>query len=177
MKSIILALSALCVAVFTGCKSFEGDPGRIAYLSGSAAGKAVCMASLKPVAHNRVIDAVKVIRDVVPGTNETFTAVWGKAAKVFSTDLVNSGKIDDSLVPVIVGGVETAGIAADYLFSKHPEWKNNTDTVKLVVDQFTDGFLTTCVPVDEVVGGVLKMPARTEYDKDTFEYLKSRGRF
>lgn len=177
MKKILLALSAACLTVFTGCKIFEGDPSQLAYLSGAAAGKAVCMASLKPAAHNRVIEVVQIVRDVVPGTNQTFAAVWGAAAKTYVNELADAGKVDKDLVPVIVGGVETAGIAIDYLFSKHPDWKANTETVEIVVDQFTIGFLTTCVPVDEKLGGAIKMPANTKIDQDTFNYLKACGRF
>lgn len=177
MKNILLALSAACITVLSGCKIFEGDPSQLAYLAGAAAGKAVNMVSMKPAAHNRVIEVVQVVRDVVPGTNETFAVVWGKAATTYVNELADAGKLDKDLVPVIVSSVETAGIAVDYLFSKHPEWKDDTATVEIVVDQFTTGFLTMCVPVDEKLGGALKMPADRSYDEDTFKYLKARGRF
>ena len=177
MKNVLFTVAAVCMTALVGCKIFQGDPSQLAYLSGAAAGKAVNMAAMKPVVHNRVIEVVQIVRDVIPGTNETFVAAWGNAATVYVNELASAGKLDKELVPMIVSGVQTAGLAVDYLFSKHPEWKNNTETVEVVVDQFTLGFLTMCVPVDETVGGVLKMPANKAYDEDTYKYLKACGRF
>lgn len=177
MNKLLIALALTCLTL-TGCKLFEGtDPSVLAQLAGAAAGKAVSMANIKPVAHNRIIDVVTVIQDVVPGTNETFAVAWREAATTYVNKLVDEGKIEKDYVAMIVSGVETAGIAIDYLFTKHPEWKENATLTKKVIAQFTAGFLSTCTPVDEKLGGTFKAPVGVDYDRDTYLYLQAIRRF
>lgn len=168
------------IAAVAGCTSFMiKDIDTLSRLAGAATGQALMMAKLEPKAHNTIIEVTQVVRNVTPGTNETFVAVWGKEAEIYVDQLIEKSKLDKDAKTLVMSGVNTLCLGIDYLFAKHPEWKEDTDKVKTGIQGFCDGMLAVMKPMNEDPNAVSAAPVTTdvELDGDTLMYLKSKGCF
>lgn len=143
---LAIAMAAMSIGVI-GCKTT--DPKDIYSLSfgvGVAAGTAMRMKGMDTNTVEIIITVAPELKKVVPSTNETWQVAWTQAGKDIAEELVKQGKIDEMAAKLVVSCSGTGGLAMDYLFSRHPEWKNSQECINAAVSGAVDGIVLSIKP-------------------------------
>lgn len=174
MKKILFLIAAAAIAAFSGCKKVPSVEtiGTLSKTIGYAAGMAADLGGVTPGCRKTMIEVLDIVGDVVPATNQTFTAAWTPVIKENVDKFVAAGKIkkEEGDIIVLAGGVVTSGL--DYMFEvRWPKAKEYKELVSAGTKGFIEGFkLVINSNVEGAKGGF-------NYDKDEYdkamEYFKA----
>ena len=143
MKKVLLIAMACAVAVFSGCKTLPEKEtiGQKAYTAGLAAGYAASLIpKISAQDKTNVVVIVTVAERFIPQDGQTITDAWTPVVADAIKTLQDQGKIDENQAVLIKMASDVAMRGVDYLFIKHPKWKEEQEVVNVVIHQACDGF-------------------------------------
>lgn len=173
MKTLIkhtLSILTLATAfIFAGCNETV-DPTKVKAIStgiGYASGLAFNLVDkTPPEVKEKVCDVLTIIgaSSIVVSSNETYQV---KLVEHLKTQ--DQYKDNEQLLVV----VSYVGTGFDYMFTKHPKWKEVSDVAVGAIKGFTEGFVAVYRPV--VPSTTVATPNYMELaDKEAFEEFKAR---
>lgn len=177
MKKILFLMLAAAATVFTGCKNLPSVEtiGTLSKTIGYAAGMTANLSGITPGCRKTMLEVLDIVGDVVPATNQTFTAAWTPVIEENVVKFVAEGKIkkEEGDIIILAGGVVTSGL--DYIFDvRWPKAKEYKELVSAGTKGFIEGFkLVINSSVEGKKGGFIY--DKGEYEK-AVEYFKSNGR-
>lgn len=146
MNKLMITCIAVVAALLSGCKTTP-TPEQVkttSTLIGVSAAAVANAVEIDNVARAEVVKIVTEVRDVVPGTNETFSSAWTPVAKTHVQKLVDAKKLDDTQASMVVLAFDVAMKGADYIFNvRYPEARQYANLVEAAAHGFCDGFLST----------------------------------
>ena len=143
MKKFLLIAMAACIACFTGCKTIpeKETVAQKAYTAGLAAGYAASLVpQISAQDKTNVVVIVTLVEKFTPQDGQTVTEAWTPVINDAITTLVAQGKLDEGQAALVRTAANLATSGIDYLFVKHPEWKEEKDIVAVVIHQACAGF-------------------------------------
>ena len=177
MKAFAAVLFTVAAFVFAGCDKLPSADKieNVSKTIGYAAGLTCDLAKMSDKARTVTLEVMDIVDDVVPLTNQTFTAAWTPVIEETVAKFVNEGKItsgEGAIVKTAMGAV-TQGL--DYVFEvRWPKAKDYKELVSAAVRGFTEGFKTVIKPVN------MKAAANFDYDEEEFkkaqEWFKANPR-
>ena len=175
MKKIAFSLLAAMAVTITGCKDLPSAD-TIATLSktiGYAAGITCNLGGITPGCRKTIIEVLDIAGEVVPATNETFTAAWGPVVKKTVEKFVAEGKIDASEGNLVISAMTVATSGLDYMFDvRWPKAKQYKELVSAGTKGFIEGFRSVVNSALSASKGTFKYD-KAEYDK-AIEYLNKK---
>ena len=143
MKKFLLVALAATIACFTGCKHIpeKETVGQKAYTAGLAAGYAAALIpKISAQDKTNIVVIVTVAEKFVPQDGQSIPEAWTPVVEEAVATLVKQGKVTEEQSVLILSGAKLAITGVDYLFKKHPEWKEETEVVTTVIHQACAGF-------------------------------------
>ena len=175
MKKLAFSILAIAATLITGCKELPSAE-TIATLSksiGYAAGITCNLGGISPGCRKTILEVLEIAGEVVPATNETFTAAWGPVVKKTVEKFVAEGKIDASEGNLIISAMTVATSGLDYMFDvRWPKAKQYKELVSAGTKGFIEGFKTVINNALSASKESFKYD-KAEYDK-AIEYLKKK---
>lgn len=172
MKKLFITCVAVLAVVITGCKTVP-TPEQVksaSTLVGVSAAAVANTVEIDNVARAEVVKIISEVKNVVPGTNETFSSAWTPVAKKHVQKLVDAKKIDDVQANMITLGFDVAMKGADYVLTvRYPQAKQYADLVEAAAYGFCDGFLST-FKTTNALAAPQTMP---EMDEAAYNWLMS----
>lgn len=175
MKKVLMMI-ALCLSlcVGTGCQTF--DPvaaSEIASLTGQAA--AITVLQVPAIATNMqvraaIAEVTKAVQEVVPATNQTFTAAAIPVVNDVVNKMVAQGKLKPEYSLLVKEGSIMVFSGIDLVMVKYPKAKETTTNVNIVVKAFLTSFNATFAP-----GGLSASRQSTEV-LDLVDELKAKNK-
>lgn len=178
MKKILIALVAIvgtAMTILTGCKSIPSamTVETTAYSLGIVGGYACELSKTKTEVREGILTVLDIASKVIPATNETFTVAWTPIIDSEVTKLVETKKIGETEATLIKKALSIATGSIDFMFTRHPVWKEYQDFVSAAVTGFVGGFETVVQPSNST----LAMPSESVREIDDIKayqtYLKS----
>ena len=176
MKKMIMGMAAL--VMMAGCTPTEEQINKTAMAIGYAAGIVANQTNIKDDARNAIVTVLNEVLTCIPLAGESFADAWKPVIKAKVAELVEAGKIDAATGEVVVSVSLMAAQAVDYLFDvRYPEAKKFTEFVAAGASGAIDGFLAVFKPVncngcDDCDDCTVRARAKTEYDKEAYEWFK-----
>lgn len=178
MKKIIvgiaMALMAVCAAV-TGCKTVPSTAtvSTTSYALGVVGGYACELSKTKTSVREGILTVLNVAVEVTPSTNETFVAAWTPVIDKEVAKLVEAGKISETEGVLVKNALTIASSSIDFMFTRHPTWKEYQELVSAAVTGFVAGFESVVKPTDSVPTAAIKDAVETDDIKAYQLYLKT----
>ena len=172
----------LALAVLVGCKSIPSanTVKTVSTAIGYAAGYACELSKMDDVAKKTIISVVEKVETIVPTEGQTLEAAWTPIAITEVGKLVVEGKLTDTQATFVRLSFGTVISGIDYMFEKHPKWKEHQELVSAGLDGFCTGFKavlkSSCIDCNDCSDcTVLKanMKYANEMDEDAYKFLKS----
>lgn len=163
-KLLMIGIAAL--AALTGCDKLPSveKMETISTTVGYAAGLTCDLAKMSDKARAVTLEVMDIVDDVVPQTNETFTAAWTPIIKETIDKFIAQGKITSSEGMIIETAMGAVTQGLDYLFEvRWPKAKTYKDLVSAAIRGFTAGFKIVIHPVNALAA------AKFDYDEEEFK--------
>lgn len=146
MNKLMITCIAAVAALFSGCKTTPTSEqvNMTSTMIGISAAAVANTVDIDDVARAEVAKIVTEAKNVVPGTNDTFSSAWTPIAKEHVQKLVDAKKLDDTQASMVVLAFDVAMKGADYIFDvRYPEARQYANLVEAAAHGFCDGFLST----------------------------------
>jgi len=145
MKKMFIAALACALAVFTGCKSIpeKETVGQKAYAAGLAAGYASALIP-KITAQDKTnaVVIVTIAERFIPQDGQTFEQAWTPVIQEAITKLIAQGKVTEEQAVLVKMAADLGVKGIDYLFIKHPKWRQEQDVFAVAIHEACNGFRT-----------------------------------
>ena len=170
MKKILIGTICAALLAVVGCKTLPSADvvNKTAYSIGMVSGYACQLAGVDDNVKITIVNVLDTVVKVVPAPEQTFTEAWTSMITDEIAKLVEAGKLKADGAELVKSALSVACNGIDFLFTRHPKWKEYSDIVDAVVTGYTAGFETVVVPVDVVraaVDGNDDVRAYVEYIK------------
>lgn len=154
MKKIILTVAVAfitAITTLTGCKSIPSATTveTTAYAIGVVGGYACELSKTKTSVREGIVTVLDIAAKVTPATNETFVAAWTPIIDEEVGKLVTAGKISEMEGTLIKNALNIAASSIDFMFTRHPTWKEYQELVSAAVDGFVSGFESVVKSTDD----------------------------
>ena len=172
-KLIMTAIAAIALVGCSGCKTkwTVEQVDTMSFAVGAAAAKVANIYDdkIQVESRNATIEVMNKLQYCIPDTNETFQAKWTDIASEHLDTLVANNKITEVQKDKIMITVNMATSAIDRFCDKHDGVKQSKEYTSAIVHGFCTGFLNNFKPANMFGAGI-----KTEYDKDTYEFLMQK---
>ena len=154
-KTLIGAICAALLAV-VGCKTLPPADvvNKTAYSLGMVSGYACQLAGVDDHVKITIVNVLDTAVKVVPAPGQTFTEAWTPVIADEVAKLVEAGKLKADEAELVKSALGVACNGIDFLFTRHPKWKEYSDIVDAAVTGYAAGFKTIIVPADVVRAAV-----------------------
>ena len=177
IKAFAVACLAAVAFVFAGCDKLPSAEKieNVSKTIGYAAGLTCDLTKMSDKAKTVTLEVMDIVDDVVPLTNQTFTAAWTPVIDETVAKFVADGKITAGEGAIVKTARAAVTQGLDYVFEvRWPKAKEYKELVSAAVRGFTDGFKTVIKPVN------MKAAASFDYDEEEFkkaqEWFKANPR-
>lgn len=171
-KMIISCFAAVFMCIF-GCKSLPTADKIVglSYSAGLAAGYVCEITNTDAATVETTIAVMNVVQTIIPGTNSTCVAAWKPVITENVGKFVAEGKIDAAKGAIIITSLTLVAEAVDYVFIKHPDWKQYADATTLAVNGVCEGFKSVAC------ASAFKGSLYITYDSDAYIHLRAIKEF
>lgn len=143
----------------------------VSKLAGTSAAMVVNMTKIDEQSKAVVIEIMDKVEMTIPQTNQTFTEAWTPIAKEHVGKLISDGKINDVQGQLILSGFSIACNGIDYIFDvRYPKAREYKELLEAAVHGFIGGYKSVYSTSSLKSGS-----ASPEYDKEAYDYLKSKA--
>lgn len=180
MKKLIVSLVAIA-AILTGCKTVPSE-NRVTALSTAIGAASAAACKIANVSTND-IEVIKTVLDTVkeftPEGEATFEETWTPIITAQIDIMYIDGKLTDDDKELAKKILVACSKGVDYMFTKHPKWKQYENIVSYAIDGFVRGF-------DYIIGKKLTFAASpdgslksgdVEIDTEAYHYFSSTYKF
>ena len=156
MKKILIGTICAALLAVVGCKTLPSADvvNKTAYSIGMVSGYVCQLAGVDDNVKITIVNVLDTVVKVVPAPEQTFTEAWTPMITDEIAKLVEAGKLKADGAELVKSALSVACNGIDFLFTRHPKWKEYSDIVDAVVTGYTAGFETVVVPVDVVRAAV-----------------------
>lgn len=156
MKKTLIGAVCAALAVLVGCKTLPSADivNKTAYSLGMVSGYACQLAGVDDKVKATVVQVLDVAVKVVPAKDQTFTEAWTPVIAEEVAKLVEAGKLKSDEGELVKSALGVACNGIDFLFTRHPKWREYSDLVDAAVTGYAAGFKTIVVPADAVRAAV-----------------------
>lgn len=180
MKKLIVSLVAIAT-ILTGCKSVPSE-NRVTALSTAIGAASAAACKIANVSTND-IEVIKTVletaKEFTPEGEATFEETWTPIITAQIDIMYIGGKLTDDEKELATKILIACSRGVDWMFDKHPTWKQYENIVSCAIDGFVKGF-------DYIIGKKLTFAASpdgnmkaddVEIDGEAYRYFSATYKF
>lgn len=167
MKKLFTILITICIFGIYGCKSIptEDQITGLSYAAGLAAGYACELNNVDTSVIETTLTVLNNISLVIPETNSTFVVTWTPLIISNVNKYIDAGKINNTHGQIIISSLTLVAKTVDYMFIKHPTWKEYSNATLITIQGISEGFKSV------ISSSLFKSQIMLTHDIDVYNYL------
>lgn len=142
MKRFIMSMLTAAAILFSGCTETvnETTVSATAYACGLIAGGATELSKTKTSVKEGIAAVLEIAESVAPEGEKTFLETWTPIVEDSVKRLVEDKKLEEGGGEFVRKCSLTVASGIDFLFERHPDWKNYKNFVSVAVHSFVEGY-------------------------------------